>query len=94
MENKNGFMLDDKESAEDLLTSEKAIIGAYSQLLCESATPAVKRSIMSILDEEYKVQEELFAVMNKKGWYPVEGADDTKISQTKQKFSDAVSAVG
>ncbi len=90
MDNKNSTTLDDKQSMEDLLTSEKAIIGAYSQLLCESATPAVKRSLMSILDEEYKVQEELFTVMNKKGWYPVEGAEDTKIASTKQKFADAV----
>jgi len=90
MEEKNTYVLDDKDSALDLLSSEKAIIGAYSTFLCESATPAVKRCFSSILSEEYKVQEELFAVMNKRGWYPVDGAEDKKIEQTKQKFVASV----
>jgi hypothetical protein len=42
---------------------------------------------MNILQDEHKIQNEVFTEMQSRGFYPVEAAEATKINEAKQKFA-------
>lgn len=77
----------DEERITDLLNSQKHITGMYNSYLCETETEAVKKCLSGILMEEHEIQEEIFDKMQKKGWYQTEKAEETKLLQTKNKYS-------
>lgn len=76
----------DKEMMSDALASQKFITEGYNTFANECATPAVKTEFMNILNEEHQIQQEIFAELQKRGWYQVEAADQNKVTQAKQKF--------
>lgn len=77
----------EKEIMMDVLASQKAITGSYNTMANECATPAVKTDFINILNEEHQIQSEVFGEMQKRGWYPIQNADQNKINQTKQQYS-------
>ena len=70
----------------DLLASQKFITDGYNTFANECATPAVKADFVNILGEEHQLQNQVFTEMQKRGWYTVEAADQSKINQAKQKY--------
>ena len=82
--NQNSFC--DQDMLTDLLASQKFITDGYNTFANECATPAVKADFVNILGEEHQLQNQVFTEMQKRGWYPVEAADQSKISQAKQKY--------
>ena len=83
--------MNEQQTLNDLLSSQKFLTGMYNSYCCESATTAVKNCLSSILQDEHRIQEEIFNEMNTRGWYPVEKAEEAKINSAKQKFSQTVS---
>ncbi len=79
--------LSDKEILTDLLSHQKFIAGAYNTDLLESATPEVKRCFLGLLEDEHRIAESVFRAMNDRGLYPLEQAEEQKLSQTKMKFA-------
>ena len=86
---KSGGIFDDKCMLNDLLNSEKHLTGIYNANLCESATTSVQNCLSSILNDTHTIQKQVFNEMSTRGWYPVEKAEDTKLNQTKQKYSQS-----
>ena len=82
----------EKECAMDALYSQKLIASNYNISLLEASTSEVRRCFSGILEEEYKIQEELFSEMSSRGWYPTEKAEEQKISKARQQFGTAVTA--
>ena len=82
----------DKDIMTDLLTSQKHATDGYNTFANECATPKVRNDFIQILTDEHKIQSEVFDEMGKRGWYPTESADQSKINQAKQMFTDASSA--
>lgn len=76
----------EKEMLTDALASQKYVTENYNTFANECSNPAVKNEFMSILNEEHQIQFEVFSEMHKRGWYPLQQADQQKISQTKQKY--------
>ena len=76
----------DKEMMEDVLTTQKHLTDTYNTFANECASPAIKNEMMAILEDEHKMQHDVFCDMQKKGWYQTEPAQAQKITQTKQKF--------
>lgn len=70
----------------DLLNSEKFLAGVYNESLLESATPEVSSCLMGILEDEHRIQKELFEELSSRGMYPTEKAPEDKLTQTKMKF--------
>ncbi len=87
--NKNCFS--DEEMTLDVLSTQKSITDGYNTTANEASEPAVKNTMMSILDEEHKIQHEVFLEMQKRGWYQTEAAPQDKICQTKEKFAPSCS---
>ena len=91
MESKQIASFDEEQKLTDLLSTQKFLTGAYNSYYCEAATGEVKSCLSSILQDEHRIQEEIFNEMNNRGWYPVEKAEDTKLNSAKQKFSATAS---
>lgn len=87
MNEKQGIPFNEEQRMTDLLSGQKFLTGAYNSYYCEAATGAVKSCLSSILQDEHRIQEEIFNEMNNRGWYPVEKAEEAKLTSAKQKFS-------
>ncbi len=85
--NENYKALTEKEVLTDLLSYQKFITGVYNSDLLESATPEVKKCFMGLLEDEHRIQEEVFRAMYDRGLYPLEQAEEKKLTETKMKFS-------
>jgi spore coat protein CotF len=81
----------EKEQITDLLSAEKFLAGNYNSFLLESATPEMVRCFSSLLADTHTMQQTIFNEMQERGWYAVTKAEDTKLNQTKQKFTACVS---
>lgn len=77
----------DQDILNDMLASQKFITGGYNTFTNECATPGVVTSFMNILQDEHKIQNEVFTEMQSRGFYPLEAAEATKINEAKQKFA-------
>jgi len=78
----------DKEMLTDVLASQKFITDGYNTSANESMTPKLRCDFVNILNEEHQIQSEVFTEMHNRGWYPVEAADQNKINQARQKYSN------
>lgn len=77
----------DKDRMMDALSSEKFLSGIYNESLNEAYHTPVKSCFSGLLEDVHRTQEELFALMNERGWYPVEDAQEQKVAQARMKFS-------
>ena len=84
MQNQTG--MNEKAVLTDLLSSQKFITGAYNTFCCEAAEPTVRSCLMSVLEDEHRIQSELFDTMNQKGYYTVKKAEETKLSAARAQF--------
>jgi spore coat protein CotF len=80
--------MSDVELMNDSLASQKLISDNYNTFANECATPCVRDEFMNILRDEHQIQAEIFDEMNKRGWYPVQPAEQPKIDAAKQKFGN------
>lgn len=76
-----------KEIMDDMLTAEKHTAVNYSLFANECSTQSVRTDVMSILDDQHKLQAEIFDLMSSHGWYAPEQAELQKIDQAKKKFT-------
>lgn len=77
----------DKEMLHDALCAQKQETANYNLFANESAHPDVRNTFMDILKEEHDIQFQVFNIMHEKGFYPTPAADQEKVNQTKQKYS-------
>ena len=85
--NRCAATLGDKEILNDFLAGQKQITAAYNTFAGECVNPQLRSTFLNILDEEHRIQADLFSDMTAKGWYQVEQADRQKVAQTRQKLS-------
>ena len=76
----------DKDIMTDLLSSQKFVTDGYNTSANECACPGLRSDMMNILNEEHQIQSDVFGEMQKRGWYPTEAAEQTKINQVRQKY--------
>ena len=83
----NGAQMTEKDMLQDGLASQKHITDSYNIFAGECVNPQLRGTFLNILDEEHRIQAELFNTMQSKGWYQVEQAPAQKVQQTRQKYS-------
>jgi hypothetical protein len=79
--------MDDKLIMDNILTSTKSECDLLMHGTIESATPGVHTAFSQILNDTLCMQNEIYAKMTGKGWYPTQNAEQQKIDAAKQKFS-------
>ncbi len=77
----------DREYMDDVLLTSKTLSNLYHSAVTESSTDEVHYSFKDVLNQSLEMQHHLFSIMQQKGWYAPEGAEQSKINQTKTKFS-------
>lgn len=78
----------DQERVNDFIASQKQIESSYNTYASECSDIKLRDAFLNILNDEHKIQSELFAAMQSRGWYQLEQADQNKVSQAYQKFSN------
>lgn len=79
--------LSEQEIITDLLTSEKHCTSAYNTFITESTCANLRQNLKDILTEEHSIHENLYNVMQQKGWYPASDAPMQDVQNTKTKYN-------
>lgn len=79
--------MNDEQLMENILLLQKGVCDLYMHGTIESGTTNVHQVFNAALSEGLCMQDEIYAKMTAKGWYPVEQAEQTKIDKVKQKYS-------
>ncbi|WP_142414649.1 spore coat protein [Hathewaya massiliensis] len=77
--------LSEKELMQDLLTSEKQVIGAYSTGITEASCPNLRNVLVNNFTKEQHIQYKVFDAMSQKGWYPTKDAQTQDVQQLKSQ---------
>lgn len=80
----------DKEVLGDALTAEKTATNNYNTYANECVHENVRQAILHCLEQEHAIQQDVFEVMHAKGYYPTPAAEEKKVAEAKQKFSQAM----
>lgn len=79
-------IMTEKEILADCLSSQKLAASSYNTFAGECANEQLRNTFLNILDDEHRIQADIFTDMNTNGWYPVQPADQQKLQQAKQQF--------
>ncbi len=85
--------MQDQEIITDLILTEKKMSTNYNQFASECVNDQLRDTFVNLLTKGHKTQAELFKTAQQKGWYQVEQAEQQKISQASQKFTNQVPTV-
>lgn len=80
----------EKEVLNEALSTEKSSTGTYNTFVNECANPQLRSDLMQILNTTHKMQADIFNEIQSKGMYQLCQAQQQKISQAKQKYSQQV----
>lgn len=75
----------EQELMNDILASEKQVIGAYSTGITETSCPNLRNTLVSNFEKIQDVQYKVFNAMEQKGWYNTDDAPANKVQEAKQK---------
>lgn len=77
--------MNDKELMQDLLTSEKQVISAYSTGITESSCVNLRNTLVDNFKRAEDVQYKIFDAMKQEGWYPTKDAPAEEVQQLKDE---------
>lgn len=79
--------MDDRLIMENILTNTKNACDLMMHGAIESSTTNVHNTFTQSFNDSLSAQNEIYAKMSAKGWYPTEQVEQQKINQAKQKYS-------
>ena len=77
----------EKEIYGDALSAQKACTSQFNLAANECTHEDVRQTMMKILNQEHEIQKSVFDDMHAAGFYPTPAAEDKKVQEAKQKFS-------
>ncbi len=80
----------EKEILGDALTSQKNSTSLFNMYANECVHEDVRQTMLHILSQEHEIQQDVFNVMHKQGYYPTPAAEEKKVQETKQQYSQCV----
>ncbi len=80
--------MQDQVIMDNILTSVKYACDIFMHGTIESTTPNVNTAFKQALNDCLCMQNDIYAKMEQKGWYPSSQAPQQQIEQTKQKYSN------
>ena len=85
--NQAAQIMGEKELLQDSLISQKLVTSTYNIFAGECVSEQLRGAMLNILDDEHRIQADIFCALQAKGWYQTEPADQNKVQQTRQKYS-------
>lgn len=83
----------DKEILADALTAQKTTTTHFNTFADECVHEDMRSELLHILEQEHSIQQEVFKMMHDKGFYPTPAAEQQKVEEAKQKYSQGVKMV-
>ena len=83
---KADITLNEKDSLQDMLNLEKAIVKIYSTAITEGASKGFRTLIKSNWQEATEDQLQVFLQMTEHGYYKVQSAPETLLAEQRNKF--------
>lgn len=79
--------MNDQERVTDMILTEKKMSTNYNTFASECVDDQLRDEYLKILNQSHMTQTALFKAAQTKGWYTVEAAPQSKISETYNKFN-------
>ncbi|WP_287449594.1 spore coat protein [Sellimonas sp.] len=79
----------DKEILGDGLSTQKATTEKFNTFAGECVHDNLRDTMMNILEQEHGITTEVFNMMHQRGMYETPPAEEKKIMEAKQKFSQS-----
>lgn len=83
----------EKEVLADGLCAQKGATSLFDKAANECVHDQFRETIFNILEDEHRIQVEVFDLMHRRGFYETPSTDQQKIQQAKQKFAKAFQQV-
>lgn len=80
----------EKEILGDALSTQKATTELFNQSANECVHEDLRETLLDILEEEHEIQQDVFNMMHSQGLYPTPDAEEKKVMQLKQQYSQCV----
>mgnify|MGYP003506211308 CR=1 FL=1 len=80
----------EKEILGDALTAQKTATSEMNISANECVHEDVRQTMLHILSQEHDIQQDVFNMMHEKGYYPTPMAEQKKVDETKQQYSQCV----
>lgn len=80
--------MNDKEIMTNILNAVKGECDLMMHGAIESSTPNVHAAFTQSFNDALALQNQIYAKMAQKGWYPAENAQQNEINKVKQKFAN------
>lgn len=80
----------EKEILADGLSAQKSATALFNMSANECVHDAVRKTCLDILEEEHKLQVEVFEMMHQRGFYQTPLAEEKKVENAKQKFAKSL----
>ena len=80
--------MNDQERITDFLCSEKKMSANYDTYASECVSLPLRDDFLKIFNQSHQTQSDLFKLAQSKGWYQVEQAPQSKVSQAYTRFSN------
>ena len=74
----------------DALTAQKTATSEMNISANECVHEDVRQTMLHILSQEHDIQQDVFNMMHEKGYYPTPMAEQKKVDETKQQYSQCV----
>lgn len=82
-----GMQLNDKDHLNDLLSSLKCLVKDYTVAMSEASNEMLYQQYKTMADQLSSLQRETYELMFRYGWYSLEKAEEMKITNKYQMFS-------
>ncbi len=83
---KADITLNEKDSLQDMLNIEKSLVKIYATAMTEGASKGFRTLVKSHWSQAAEDQMQVFLEMTELGYYKVESAPETTLSEQKNKF--------
>ena len=80
--------MNDQERMTDFICSEKKMTSNYNTYASECVNMSLRDDFLNILNKSHQTQSDLFRIAQTRGWYQVEQAPQSKVSQAYTRFSN------
>jgi len=87
MQIQNGQAMTEKDILQDCISNQKYVTNNYNTFAGECVNEQLRSAFLNILDDEHRIQADIFNDMSSNGWYQTTPADQQQLQQVKQKFS-------
>lgn len=80
----------DKEILADGLAAQKSAADKFNTFAGECVHDNLRNTMKDILEQEHCISNDVFQMMHQRGMYETPPAEEKKIMEAKQKFSNSV----